>query len=286
MKKQSLLLAFLFGVFTLSAQERPDIEGDLILCPNTNGTAYVTNPVFDTYQWYFRYWFPANQPFVPIEGATFSTFTYDWYTYDQAQLKVVATLNGQTLESDTIQIDSYNWASMTIMWDESTPGLHYDWDNNIFFLESGYVFPLDLQLPYSQNIQWYKDSEIIQGANNSHFEITGPGLYYVSAGPNVCPDNIASSPVFDVQAYVGTNNIEVGSVNIYPNPAEDYLILNSPANEKFEKFTLSDLSGRVLQEGPLTSSEARIDIISLKPGTYLMKMEGEHGPVLRKIMKK
>jgi len=286
MKKQSLLLALLFGVFTLAAQVRPDIDGDLMLCPNTNGTAYVTNPQFDTYQWYYRYWFPENQPFVPIEGATASTFTYDWFTYDQAQLKVVATLNGQTLESDTIQIDSYAWATMTIMWDENTPGLHYDGDNNIFYLESGYAFPLDLQLPYSENIQWYKDFEIIEGANNSHFEITGPGLYYVSAGPNVCPDNITNGPVFDVQLFVGMDDIEAGSINIYPNPAKDYLIMHFPGNDKFEKYSISDLSGRILKEGTLTSSETRIDIVSLLPGTYLIKIEGEQGTVLKKILKK
>src|SRR6478672_5674323 len=110
------ILLFLFtGVFAISATaQAPTISGDTMLCPNTSGTASITTDMpYDSYQWYWRYWFTSD-PFVAISGADAASFTYDWFTYDQAQLKVVVTLNGQTYESNVIQIDSYAWVGLTV----------------------------------------------------------------------------------------------------------------------------------------------------------------------------
>lgn len=73
---KTIILAVVACYFVGHAQQ-PVIEGDLLLCPDTNGTATITSPiVYDSYQWYFRYWFLAD-PFVAIDGATQQSFTYD-----------------------------------------------------------------------------------------------------------------------------------------------------------------------------------------------------------------
>jgi hypothetical protein len=66
-----------------------------------------------------------SDDFVAIEGATESTFTYDWYTYDQALLKVIATLDGVDYESNIIQIDSWAWLPIYFMY-ELTPDVTFD----------------------------------------------------------------------------------------------------------------------------------------------------------------
>lgn len=110
--KKVLLSLMLFVTCTVGfGQANPTLTGDTMLCPWTDGTAAVTNPIYDSYQWYFKYWF-LNDPFVAIEGATQSTFTYDWYTYDQALFYVKTTKDGEAYISDTLQIDSYALATL------------------------------------------------------------------------------------------------------------------------------------------------------------------------------
>src|SRR5690606_6853911 len=113
--------------------------GDVMLCPDSNGTASVTSTtVYDTYQWYYKYWFTSDE-FQAIDGADSATFTYDWDTYDQALLKVVTTLDGTTYESNTIQIDSYNWASLFLSY-ELGENVTFDSDTEVFTLCEGTSF--------------------------------------------------------------------------------------------------------------------------------------------------
>src|SRR5690606_27447691 len=88
--------------------QSPVIAGDVVLCPNTARTATVTTGItYDSYQRYYKYWF-LEDDFEAIEGATSDSFTYDWFTYEQAIVKVVVTLDGVTYESNSTQRDSYS----------------------------------------------------------------------------------------------------------------------------------------------------------------------------------
>ena len=60
MKKILLLLLLLNGLSKMSAQN-PQIQGDLMLCPYTDGTATVMEPIYDSYQWYSKYWFTPDE---------------------------------------------------------------------------------------------------------------------------------------------------------------------------------------------------------------------------------
>ena len=62
-------------------------------------------------------------------------------------------------------------------------------------------------------------------------------------------------------------------LTIYPNPAEDYLIL-SIENYKgtYLTFRLLDLNGRQLRSQQLTSDETRIPLQELSPATYLLNV--------------
>jgi len=121
--KTKLLSLLLFCGFQFGFAQTPVITGDLILCPNTSGTAVITGDVtYDSYTWYAKYWF-TNDDFVEITGANGASFTYDWDSYDQKLIKVVVTRNGDTFESNELQIDSYNWAGMTTMYDSSKPNI-------------------------------------------------------------------------------------------------------------------------------------------------------------------
>jgi hypothetical protein len=284
MKTKLLLLLLTISSVTMYAQTNPDIEGDLMLCPWTDGTAYVTNPTFDTYQWYYKYWFVSNE-FVAIEGATEATFTYDWFTYDQALLKVVATVGGQSYESDTIQIDSWAWAAFYFIW-ELTPGVTFDWETETFFLEQGAVFsPAIDNPPYDTLIQWYRNDQPIEGANGTVYDITKAGVYTCSAAPSFCPGSITYSIPLTVEMLVDVPVIDPERANIYPNPANSVLNIDLKANTTFNKYSILDLSGRVLLHDAITPGVTPVSTDNLAKGFYILKLQSVDSELTRQFIK-
>lgn len=200
---KTTLFTFLFLAFAWAVgAQNPTIEGDVMLCPYTNGTATITNETqYDSYQWYWKFWF-LNDEYAAIDGANEASFTYDWYTYDQALLKVVVTKNGQTFESNAIQIDSHNWSSLLVR-NELQGNIHFEFNDET--LEQRYVMCTGAKLvqtvlePYV-TAQWYKNDEPIEGATSLTYTITEPGVYYAIAGVEICPNATSKSPVVNVVA--------------------------------------------------------------------------------------
>lgn len=257
----------------------PAIAGDVMLCPNTNGIAGITNNMeYDSYQWYADF-YPYDE-FELIEGATQASFTYDWFTYDQAKLKVVVTVNGETYESNIIQIDSYNWAGMSVS-SEDTEQATWNPDTETWMLCEGAGFAQTVNSPYTANIQWYKDGVAIEGATEVTYNITSAGSYTVVASPAMCPqeENSAQSlPIVVVMqdCNMGTDNPQNGiNFTLYPNPAKNKLNILLPDDSTLSEFTIFDTTGKRLLNGKLDTHTPEIDVISLEGGTYLLQLKGD-----------
>lgn len=70
-----------------------------------------------------------------------------------------------------------------------------------------------------------------------------------------------------------TNNINGPlpmSVNVYPNPAHDWLHLNIGENNLQLQYTLTDMQGRTIMQGTPNEGETSLDISSLATGTYML----------------
>ncbi len=290
MKKTLLLILCFIGFGTVSAQA-PQINGDLMLCPYTNGTATVTNPTFDTYQWYYKFWF-TQDAYVAIPGATQATFTYDWYTYDQSLFKVVATVGGNTYESNIIQIDSYAWVGFTVG-TEMNEFVTMDPNNGNMLLCPGGSFTASIFMPYNYNIQWYKNGSPIDGANQMEYEISGPGSYHVVAAPSFCPNSTSNNETLpivvevDTNCTLGTNPTEREDFTIYPNPVKQTLFFNLANNTQFNKYRIIDASGKVLEENSLITGQntAAINVSNLSEGFYLIQLQGENQSTVKRFIK-
>lgn len=287
MKKKLLYLALLLWS-GLGFSQAPEIEGDVLLCPWTDGTAsIVTDQVYDSYQWYWRYWFLPDD-FVPADGANGPSFTYDWYTYDQAILKVVVTLDGETYESNTIQIDSWNWVSMFTMYDLGDVAT-FDPETESIMLCQGGSFEVSINNPpYNANIRWYRNNDLIEGATQSTYTIDAPGEYYVSAAPDFCPDNVSSSltlnVIWDPDCNLGVNDPSAAEVILYPNPAKEVLNINTTTNS-FNSYQLTDMMGKAVGSGPISSAQTTIELSNLANGVYILQLTGEKNVTKRKIVK-
>lgn len=264
----------------------PLIQGDIMLCPNSEGMAgTVANIAYDTYQWYADFW--PYDDFEIIDGATQATFTYDWNTYDLSKIKLVVTLDGETYESNVLQIDSYNWAPMTIA-GNVTSDVTFDEQTEIWLLcEGGNGFTNTVNTPYTTNIQWYKDGVAIEGATESSYTITTAGSYTVTASPGVCPDNSTTSTPIIVEmknCSLGTDNPATSAnFSVYPNPTKDFLNVIIPEGD-FTTYTIFDVSGKALLKGSL-SNQSEVNVSALQGGTYILHLSGTQSQASRLFIK-
>ena len=289
--KKFLLLVLIFNGLTMSFAQNPVIEGELMLCPDTNGTATVVNQTYDTYQWYSKYWFTDDE-YTPISGATQQSFSYDRFTYDQSLFKVVVTLGSATFESNVIQIDSYNWSTMMIS-SELNDYVYSNLDNGNFMLCPGGSFTNTLISPYEASIQWFKDGNPIDGATQTSYEISAPGSYYVIAAPGICPESISSSqesPLIveaDMNCTLANDHFEAEeSIVVYPNPVLNTLKVNSGQSGIINSYSILDASGKVLlSKDSIQHKNITIDVSALSNGIYILIMQSDSGKSSKKFVK-
>lgn len=290
--KKFLLLVLIFNGLTLSFGQNPVIEGDLMLCPDTNGTATVVNQTYDTYQWYSKYWFTDDE-YAPIEGATQQSFTYDWFTYDQSLFKVVVTLGDATLESNVIQIDSYAWSPLVVISDLNE-FVYTNLDNGNFMLCPGGSFTNTIGSPYDTNIQWFKDGNPIAGANQPTYQITEEGSYYVQGSPSFCPNSISNNQSdsliveFDTNCTLANDDFAnlSKSVQLYPNPVSNTLTVDMGPSKNINTYSIIDASGKVLiSKDVLEISNTTIDVTALSNGIYILSLDSDSGKIFKKFVK-
>ena len=83
--------------------------------------------------------------------------------------------------------------------------------------------------------------------------------------------------VFDVDDFVfgefaslSTKNISLSDFTVYPNPATDFVNINSA--DTIDSYRIYDLTGRVVKRSSPYSNNFRIDVTSLNKGVYLVKL--------------
>ena len=289
--KRILLLLFCLGSLQTALAQTPTISGDTMMCPWTDGTVTITNGVtYDSYQWFSKYWF-TNDEYVAISGATSASFTYDWYNYDQSLFKVVVTLNGENFESNSIQIDSYNWIAFGVSYPIDEETMTYNPDTEGFFLCEGASVLLSTD-PFFINIEWYKDDELIAGETGNTYLITGPGSYYAVGYASVCPNssntNMGQPIVVDMnsECNLSVDNPELASnIQLYPNPAKETLTLELGSSSEFTSYSIIDVSGKVLVKQTITSENNIIPVNHLSNGFYILKLDGKKISTTKKFIK-
>lgn len=63
------------------------------------------------------------------------------------------------------------------------------------------------------------------------------------------------------------------SINVYPNPASKFIIINSPDNFKVLHYNINDITGKSILNGIISSENISVDISMLPKGIYILKIE-------------
>lgn len=86
--------------------------------------------------------------------------------------------------------------------------------------------------------------------------------------------------------FTGTEDLKESSLHIYPNPAKTHLNIELP--EEFEHqntwLEIGDLNGRILLKNSTTATNILLDISSIKPGIYLVKVQNSNTVAWKRII--
>lgn len=159
----------------------PTIEpASLILCPDEQ--MELSTQAYDAYQWY--------KDGSAIPGATGPAHTVDYISDGGSEFSVETTLGGCTEMSPAVLVDGWVFLLPYVMHGGDEP---YEMGGNgeSYFCE-GDLLTLTLGMPYTENITWYRDGQVIDGENGTTLEITTSGSYTCTAAPGICPNTIMS----------------------------------------------------------------------------------------------
>lgn len=96
-------------------------------------------------------------------------------------------------------------------------------------------------------------------------------------------DDCLAKPDQNCDVMTGYSKLNLIEPVVYPNPVHDKLYIETNGNKYYYK--IDNLLGQTVHSGFLDQSDGSIKLDLLKPGTYLLKLTGDHAIVTKKILK-
>jgi PQQ-dependent dehydrogenase (s-GDH family) len=77
------------------------------------------------------------------------------------------------------------------------------------------------------------------------------------------------------------NSLTNKTIDVYPNPAVDFIVVYNHSNESGRTAMLFDVNGRLVIQQPLLQTASRMNVTRLTPGTYVLRVMDGGKNVLR-----
>ncbi|MEL6812553.1 MAG: HYR domain-containing protein, partial [Bacteroidota bacterium] len=116
------------------------------------------------------------------------------------------------------------------------------------------------------------------------------GIYTVTLSAEDAYGNVGSCEFeLTVESILGINDpeIDLSTIVLYPNPANNQVNLSNPQNIDLREVTLYDVTGRLVKTFNLKDmgAEKILDISNLANATYLVLITSEHGQLTKQLIK-
>jgi len=263
------------GVSVIYPHQMALFENDLIVCGNFKTAGGQT--VNGIARWDGQSWYPI--------GDGFNNTVYG-----------IGVFNGQLFAGGGFTASGSTQLGCIARWNGTT------WENPGF----GFEYTLAGVQPFIHTIKQVGDSLYITGGFNRLRPVNGAPLNAsgVVAMNSAGQVNLLSGgvPGTEIEAiipfgntvmigggssnnsgYIGVWNPmvsgttplnDVTAVQIYPNPAQEFISLNNLDANLYNKFTIKDISGKTRISGTLNSSAAQIQLSELMNGIYIVEIGG------------
>ncbi|QNL21399.1 T9SS type A sorting domain-containing protein [Hyphobacterium sp. CCMP332] len=129
------------------------------------------------------------------------------------------------------------------------------------------------------NVQWYRNNQLIPGANSNKIKLIGSGNYHAELSNYYgCVDYSDTISVVS-----GINEEEYNSLKVYPNPASSQI--NFEFSERAEGIIqIFDIRGVKIRSIKIDSKSELLDVSSWNEGVYIYRIENERGVVNGKLL--
>jgi len=111
----------------------------------------------------------------------------------------------------------------------------------------------------------------MSSSDNGAFGMNTPAFF--------CMDNLT------IDITVGNNEITNGNINIFPNPANDFISFSNLSFNKNANITIYNLNGQKLMEFNYINPQQKINIAFLSKGIYTVQIQTADGIVNHKLIK-
>jgi hypothetical protein len=278
---QLIISLCLFQFANAQCDHDPTIEGELILCPNSNAT--LSTQTYDAYQWYKReYGQPTSSP---IPGDTLQTISVNNPDDVLYYFSVETTLNDCSELSPEVLVDGWVFLPVTV----ASTGDFTIGNNGESIVCIGDTMYFSLNLPYTKNITWFRNGNPISGETSTILTVTAPGQYTVTAAPDICPDYMQSLgltlEVLFIECTTGINE-ELSydkSTLIYPNPASDQITIESKG-EAIINVTIYNSVGQIINKENVSGEIKALDVSALSKGIYILEIKKTTGKEMRRVL--
>ncbi|HNU34945.1 MAG TPA: T9SS type A sorting domain-containing protein [Bacteroidia bacterium] len=98
-------------------------------------------------------------------------------------------------------------------------------------------------------------------------------------------ENIFIAKYYESPNAVINHTLTSADISIYPNPSDNYIVVNFHSSVKNTQFSVIDVNGREIITGKLNSS-LKINVARLPPGVYLLKAKSQASITCKKFIKK
>ena len=152
---------------------------------------------------------------------------------------------------------------------------------SLYYTKAGEFFPSDVftkeinNLPISN--EWSK-FDFTYSEIESNKDVQIQILIWSDNDARILIDNV----VIQDASLSSLSSIQQNELVIYPNPAQDYIIL--PKLSEIQSLSIYDLSGRLLKQ--ISPSSKKINISNLSSGTYIVNIKCNEKTVKTKLIKK
>lgn len=138
------------------------------------------------------------------------------------------------------------------------------------------LFHVDGVLLYSSNF-----TNSLDGMPSNHLDVMN---FYGLEGFNGVTESYFYVDDFKVTNLGATAGIEESikpAITIFPNPAKDVVTITSA--ETIDRVVISDLSGKIIREESVNTTNFQFTLAGFVPGIYLVQVDGSAGQTAQKI---
>ncbi|NPA67002.1 MAG: T9SS type A sorting domain-containing protein, partial [Chlorobi bacterium] len=267
--------------FTLKITQQPQ---DKQACPGSTVNLKISAEYADTYQW--RVGTDGGTTFTDLsDDAVYSgtstdsliihyTSSMDGYMYF---CYVANNAGGQNTDTAVVTVEEDNVAPVITCVADTTVNAN---ENHVYAVNGSELdatatddCAVNSILNDFNNAETLENAELSEGTHTIVWTATD-----ASENQTQCSFTVT------VNEYTGINNLTNNEVKIYPNPAGDYLFVETGFNNA--EIKISDISGRILFETKTNERITKIDFNNYPKGIYFFEIKNGKGNLFKKVIKK